>query len=68
MSLAGRMVDQLRKCVDISDRTKELIQLAGMYHDIGHFSFSHLFDFFLEHNEGKEEDDVPEVFRMTKKP
>lgn len=47
MHLAGRMVDQLRKYVTISDRTKELIQLAGMYHDIGHFAYSHLFDAFL---------------------
>ena len=47
MHLAGKMVDQLRKYVTISDRTKELIQLGGMYHDIGHFAYSHLFDSFL---------------------
>jgi HD superfamily phosphohydrolase len=44
MHLAGRMVDQLRNFVQIDQRTKQLIQLAGMYHDIGHFAFSHLFD------------------------
>ncbi|CAH6419353.1 HD domain-containing protein [uncultured virus] len=48
MHLAGKMVDQLRVSVNISDRTKHLIQLAGMYHDIGHFAFSHLFDRFLQ--------------------
>lgn len=47
MHLAGKFVDQLRNYVQISDRTKELIQLAGMYHDIGHLAFSHLFDLFL---------------------
>lgn len=47
MHLAGKMVDNLRRYVQISDRTKELIQLAGMYHDIGHFAYSHLFDAFL---------------------
>jgi HD superfamily phosphohydrolase len=45
--LAGIAVDRLRKYVDISDREKELIQLAGMYHDIGHIGFSHLFDTYL---------------------
>lgn len=47
MHFAGKMVDQLRNYVDISERRKELIQLAGMYHDIGHFAYSHLFDVFL---------------------
>lgn len=44
MHLAGKVVDTLRKFVDIDERTKLLIQLAGLYHDIGHFAFSHLFD------------------------
>jgi HD superfamily phosphohydrolase len=47
MHLAGKMVDHLRQYSSIDNRTKELIQLAGMYHDIGHFAYSHLFDKFL---------------------
>jgi len=48
MHMAGRMIDQLRNFREISNRTKELVQLAGMYHDIGHFAYSHLFDRFLK--------------------
>lgn len=48
MHLAGTAINQLRFHVPISERTKELIQLAGLYHDIGHFAFSHLFDTFLK--------------------
>lgn len=55
MHLAGKVVDQLRLTVDISDRTKNLIQLAGLYHDIGHFAYSHLFDTFLS----RQEEDFP---------
>jgi len=47
MHLAGLTVDKLREFVSISDREKELIQLAGLYHDIGHAAFSHMFDFFV---------------------
>jgi len=64
MHLAGKMVDQLRNYVFISDRTKDLIQLAGMYHDIGHFAYSHLFDVFLEKINEKEKLDG--VFRLTR--
>jgi HD superfamily phosphohydrolase len=62
MHLAGTMVDQLRQSVAISDRTKVLIQLAGMYHDIGHFAFSHLFDSFLSRL--PEDAEVPDIFRI----
>lgn len=62
MYLAGNMVDQLRKYVDIDNRTKELIQLTGMYHDIGHFAYSHLFDMFLSML--KDKDKIPEIFRL----
>ena len=47
MHLTGKFVDHLRNFVQISSRMKELIQLAGLYHDIGHLAFSHLFDLFL---------------------
>lgn len=62
MHLAGKLVDQLRNFVTISDRTKELIQLAAMYHDIGHLAFSHLFDLFLSHLSPEEE--LPEFFLL----
>lgn len=61
MHLAGKMVDQLRNFDTITDRTKHLIQLAGLYHDIGHFAFSHLFDVFLDSVEDK---DIPEIFKL----
>lgn len=63
MHLAGKMVDQLRKFVNIDDRTKELIQLAGMYHDIGHFAFSHLFDTFLS-SAKLDESSINEIFKL----
>jgi len=60
MHLAGRMVDALRATANISDREKELVQLAGMLHDTGHIAFSHLFDYILteQGEEGHEERSV----------
>jgi HD superfamily phosphohydrolase len=48
MHLAGKMVEQLRTFVVIDQRTQHLIQLAALYHDAGHMSFSHLFDTVLK--------------------
>lgn len=48
MHLTGKVIDQISKIYHVDQRTKELVQLAGLYHDIGHFAFSHLFDTFLE--------------------
>lgn len=62
MHLAGKMVDKLRECVEISERTKELIQVAGIYHDIGHFAYSHLFDSFL--TTVKLDENIPEIFKL----
>lgn len=61
MYLAGQVVDQLRKYTEIPDRTKHLIQLAALYHDVGHFAYSHLFDSFLEH---MEENSLLDIFRL----
>lgn len=62
MYMTGRMVDQLRNFVEISDRKKELIQLGGLYHDIGHFAYSHLFDKFLKNI--KIEENVDAIFKL----
>ena len=43
MHLAGRMAKQL----GIKGHQRELIQLAGLYHDIGHLPYSHMFDKIL---------------------
>lgn len=43
--LAGVVIEHLGLSVDI--RTKHLIQLAGLFHDIGHGPFSHLWDDYL---------------------
>lgn len=47
MHLAGKVVDILRNYTDITDREKDLVQLAALYHDVGHMAFSHLLDNFL---------------------
>jgi HD superfamily phosphohydrolase len=44
MHLAGKMADILH----VSPRGKELLQLAGLFHDAGHVAFSHLMDYILE--------------------
>lgn len=62
MYLAGKMVEQLRRYVFIDDRTKDLIQLAALYHDIGHFCYSHLFDLFLEYTLLSA--DVHQIFKL----
>lgn len=67
MHLAGKVVDHLRRFVDISDRTKELIQLAGLYHDIGHFALSHLFDTFLSDQFGSTDRSEPYIILNDEK-
>jgi HD superfamily phosphohydrolase len=65
MHMAGRMIDQLRHFTPISDRTKDLVQLAGMYHDIGHFAYSHLFDAFLSKLPHETLTKIPAIFQHT---
>jgi len=51
MHLSGVVIDNLKlHGTVISTREKELIQLAGLLHDVGHIAFSHLFDYMLEEN------------------
>lgn len=50
MYLSGKVVNVLRKYKDITDREKELVELAALYHDVGHMAFSHLLDNFLIKN------------------
>ena len=48
MHLAGVVVDVLRSTgVSVSDREKQLVQLAGMLHDAGHIAWSHTLDSLL---------------------
>jgi HD superfamily phosphohydrolase len=48
MHLAGEVIKSLRlKGVSISEREKDLVQLAALIHDIGHVAFSHLMDRIL---------------------
>lgn len=55
MHLAGKVIDILRSSgVSITDREKELVQTAGLLHDVGHIAFSHLLDYILE-EEGETE-------------
>lgn len=51
MHLAGKMIDILRENgADITDREKELVQIAGLFHDTGHVASSHLLDYILQEN------------------
>lgn len=52
MYLAGKMVRVLSKQQKISERKRELIQLGALLHDLGHMSYSHLFDEFLKSSDG----------------
>jgi HD superfamily phosphohydrolase len=52
MNLAGKVADILKlQGVNITEREKELLQLAGLLHDIGHTAFSHFFDYILTEND-----------------
>ena len=43
--LTGRILDTLNR--DLDERTRELVKIAGLCHDIGHMAFSHTFDYFI---------------------
>src|SRR3989344_7627502 len=64
MHLAGKVVDKLRiaeKSAVISEREKELVQLAGVLHDVGHVAFSHLFDYILKEEKEEKDKIIPEL-------
>lgn len=48
MCIAGKVIDNLNQDILITQREKELVQLAGLLHDVGHVAFSHLMDYILE--------------------
>ena len=70
MHLAGKAVDILKKQVVITEREKELVQLAGLLHDVGHVALSHLMDYILEEKkvgQTHEERSVMIMKRINKK-
>ena len=62
MHLAGRVGDLL----SVSPREKDLLQLAGLYHDIGHVATSHLLDYILEENNNPFTHEERSIFILNK--
>ncbi len=71
--LTGEFIDTLIKNqpeLQIDNRLREIIKLAGLLHDIGHVAFSHLFDHYIAHDLGvpdHEERSVKLLKYMVKK-
>ena len=68
MHLAGEVVDVLRASgVQVSAREKDLVQLAGLLHDVGHVAYSHMLDHMLRAagHAGHEERSVELVDRIN---
>ena len=50
--------------LNISDRDVEIVQIAGLVHDIGHGPFSHLYDdLFVKENDAKHEERGIRIFK-----
>lgn len=68
MHLAGEVVDVLRRTgAAVSDRERDLVQLAGLLHDVGHVAYSHMLDHMLREagHPGHEERSVELVARIN---
>lgn len=61
MYLSGLLIKLLRKYTSIDKRTKQLVKLAAMLHDIGHSAFSHLFDRLLKNTS---DNILPDYFKI----
>lgn len=60
MDLAGRIVEGLRRVVEISDEDWQLVRLAGLLHDVGHGPFSHSSESVLSSRLGLSHEDLGE--------
>lgn len=66
MHLCGKIIDVLiENNVKITKREKELVQLAGLYHDIGHIGFSHMIDNIL-HEKGYDNHEKRSCYLLEK--
>lgn len=62
--LAGKMYDKLSNDKSVP-HFRDLVQISALYHDIGHFAFSHLFDRILQNNNiSSKEHSVHEIFDL----
>jgi uncharacterized protein len=68
MYLAGEVVKILKETgCDITAREKELVQLAGLYHDVGHMAFSHLLDHILVDSDKHEQRSITALKEVNSK-
>lgn len=60
MNLTGKIVESLRRMVEISDEDWQLVRLAGLLHDVGHGPFSHSSESVLSSRLGLSHEDLGE--------